>query len=61
MVHEEKVRQMLLHKLQAGGQCNIFLYGVLTEACILQTVLDLLKMKGEHQSIRSVFLVDEAV
>lgn len=42
-------------------QVDIYLYGVLTEACILQTVLDLFKIKNEFYQLRNIYLVDELV
>ena len=36
---------------------DIFLYGVLTEACVLQTTLDLLSMKKDT-SIGNIYLVE---
>lgn len=51
MVNEPLVLDLLLSTI--GEQpVDIYLYGVLTEACILQTVLDLFKVKAERKQIR---------
>lgn len=66
MVNEPNVKEYFIQKLMDGKRVHndnvdIYLYGVLTEACILQTVLDLYKIKSEYNGIRNIFLIDDAV
>lgn len=60
MVNEPLVREILTSCI-GEMPVDIYLYGVLTEACILQTVLDLFKLKAEKPQIRQLFLVDDAI
>jgi nicotinamidase-related amidase len=62
MVHSETIKETFVSKLDGYDYVDVFLYGVVSECCVLQTVLDLIKLKqNDYKQIRNVYLVSEGI
>lgn len=62
MMYSESIRAEVSRILASEPQAkfDIFLYGIFSEACVLQTVLDLQKLReADLQSVNQIFVIEE--